>query len=781
MTKEFIDLPASTTDSILTVPTIGDLPTQGLVPGAVLYVESVGTIYVSDGVGWAPVSGSGAPVPASSVTNVPAGSISATNVQAAINELDSEKISSTRSVSAGSGLTGGGDLSADRTISMPATGTPGTYGSSTLIPVITTDAQGRVSSVTTAALGAVAASAVTNVPAGTISATNVQAALNELDTEKTPTTRLVSAGTGLSGGGDLSADRTISMPAVGTAGTYGSASSVPVVTTDAQGRVTAATPTPIAITSAAVTDFTEAAQDAVGAALTDTASVDFTYNDAGNTISAAVLPGGVDHNSLSNYVADQHVAHSTVSISAGTGLTGGGTIAANRTISMPATGTPGTYTSVTTDTQGRVTAGSNPTTLAGYGITDAQPLDGDLTAVAGLSSTGLIARTAANTMATRTVTAGTGLSVSNGDGVSGDPTVSITASGVTASTYGSATQVSQVAINASGQATSATNVSIAIPSTQVTDFTEAAQDAVGGALTDTASVDFTYNDAGNTITAVVLPAGVDHNSLSNFVANKHIDHSAVSISAGTGLTGGGDITANRTISMPAVGTAGTYGAANSVSIITTDTQGRVSTITSTAIAILAAAVTDFAAAVRAVVLTGLSTATNSAIAATDTVLVAFGKLQAQINARPANWIQYRNSAVQTTTQNNTSLTAITVDTDTDSVLGSSFTKFSATELQTNFAGYVRVTFKVGAQNTSSNNRSARVGIIKNGTILTYTYALCIGQTNANRYDTANGSFIIPCANGDKFQVGMSNAEAITDTISIAANDAIFTIDVRSIT
>lgn len=37
----------------------------------------------------------------------------------------------------------------------------------------------------------------------------------------------------------------------------------------------------------------EQAQDAVGTILTDSASVDFTYNDAGNTITAAVLPGGV--------------------------------------------------------------------------------------------------------------------------------------------------------------------------------------------------------------------------------------------------------------------------------------------------------------------------------------------------------------------------------------------------------------------------------------------------------------------------------------------------------
>ncbi len=45
-----------------------------------------------------------------------------------------------------------------------------------------------------------------------------------------------------------------------------------------------------------------------------------------------------------------------------------------------------TYKSVTVDTYGRVTSGTNPTTLDGYGITDAQPLDATLTALAGLST-----------------------------------------------------------------------------------------------------------------------------------------------------------------------------------------------------------------------------------------------------------------------------------------------------------------------------------------------------------------------------------------------------------
>jgi hypothetical protein len=44
-------------------------------------------------------------------------------------------------------------------------------------------------------------------------------------------------------------------------------------------------------------------------------------------------------------------------------------------------------------------------------------------------------------------------------------------------------------------------------------------------------------------------AQVDHDSTTNFVANEHIDHTTVSISAGSGLSGGGTIAATRTLSL----------------------------------------------------------------------------------------------------------------------------------------------------------------------------------------------------------------------------------------
>lgn len=197
----------------------------------------------------------------------------------------------------------------------------------------------------------------------------------------------------------------------------------------------------------------------------------------------------------------------------------------------------------------------------------------------------------------------------------------LTNSGATAGTYGSATQVPVITVDAKGRITSVSNTTI----TQYTDeqaqdavaaliqngtgiswsyndagntltptvtlspfsttnlaegtnlyFTdERAQDAVGNILTDSASIDFTYNDAGNTITAVVIPGGVDHDQLLNFVANEHINHASVSIIAGTGLTGGGDLTTSRTLNLANTAvTPGTYGASG-VPQFTVDAQGRI--------------------------------------------------------------------------------------------------------------------------------------------------------------------------------------------------------------
>jgi hypothetical protein len=64
-----------------------------------------------------------------------------------------EKAAASTQIIAGTGLTGGGDLSADRTLDLADTAvTPGTYGSSTKSAVVTIDQQGRLTEVTEASI-----------------------------------------------------------------------------------------------------------------------------------------------------------------------------------------------------------------------------------------------------------------------------------------------------------------------------------------------------------------------------------------------------------------------------------------------------------------------------------------------------------------------------------------------------------------------------------------------------------------------------------------------------
>lgn len=70
----------------------------------------------------------------------------------------------------------------------------------------------------------------------------------------------------------------------------------------------------------------------------------------------------------------------TVTVTGTGALGGGGTLEESRTITHNTSGvTSGSYTKVTVDEYGHVTDGSNPTTLSGYGITDAKIEDGVIT------------------------------------------------------------------------------------------------------------------------------------------------------------------------------------------------------------------------------------------------------------------------------------------------------------------------------------------------------------------------------------------------------------------
>ena len=183
------------------------------------------------------------------------------------------------SVSATSGhitVTGGTGEGSTPVLSLPNSGvTAASYGSATAIPVITVDAQGRVTAASTAAVAT-----ELNITDGTNN--NTVDLLND--------TLTFTGGTGLTatvGTDEVTVD--LDNTAV-TAGSYGAANSVGTFTVDAQGRLTAAATTTIAITASQVTDFDEAAQDAIGAAVNAGAQTNMTatYDDAANAIDFAV-------------------------------------------------------------------------------------------------------------------------------------------------------------------------------------------------------------------------------------------------------------------------------------------------------------------------------------------------------------------------------------------------------------------------------------------------------------------------------------------------------------
>jgi phage-related tail fiber protein len=283
----------------------------------------------------------------------------------------------------------------------------------------------------------------------------------------------VTAGTGLQKSGNTVGLQNI----VTAAGPVGNGTTVPVVTIDATGRVTA-------LSSAAVSPPSWTSITGKPTLLND-----YGITDAQPKSAELTAESGLNANGMIARTGAGARAVRTLAQGSGITVTNGDGVAGNPTIALAtigsATGPVGSNTTVPTvtiDAHGRVTALSSvavtpswtsiigkPTLLNDYGITDAQPKSAELTAEAGLSGTGLIARTAAGQRAVRSLIPGAGISVTNGDGVNGNPTVAlanVAGLGATQS-FGSQTAVATFTVDQQGRITAAQSVAVAPPWTSV--------------------------------------------------------------------------------------------------------------------------------------------------------------------------------------------------------------------------------------------------------------------------------------------------------------------------
>jgi hypothetical protein len=217
----------------------------------------------------------------------------ATDAAIALSKVQMSQVS----VSAGAGLTGGGDLSTSRTLALQTTGIAAITGagSSVAVPVISANIYGQITALTTQAIAVGGSGTVTSI----------------------------TAGAGLTGG-TITTDGIIALETAGPGvlTNVGSSAAVPVISVDAYGRISALETASLSqlgagtVTSIAMTSQVSGLSFAPTSAITDngtfnlTGVLDISNGGTGATTAVAALSnlGGITTDALSGYASTSQLA-----------------------------------------------------------------------------------------------------------------------------------------------------------------------------------------------------------------------------------------------------------------------------------------------------------------------------------------------------------------------------------------------------------------------------------------------------------------------------------------
>ena len=517
-------------------------------------------------------------------------------------------------------------------LALSNTGTAGTYGNASFIPVVTTDAYGRVSSVTNTAI-AISSGVVTGVMSFAQGGANA--------TSYTTGGLLTSNGTAF-----------VSVANTGTAGTYGNAAYHPVITTDAYGRVSGVTNTLVQIAASQVTSgvlpFAQGGSNnttyTTGAILTSNGTA---FVALANTGTAGTYGNAAYHPVITTDAYGRVSAVTNTAVAIDTAAITSGTIADAR---LPTKGTAGTYANathvpvITTDAYGRVTAVTNtaisfPVTSVG-GVTGAvsnTQLLNSILAVDGSGSgldadklDGLESASFANAAFANTRFASSGGSITGDVSVTGNLTIigqTIYANTTTAliadniiTLNAAINQASAPTVDAGFEIDRGSSANVSLLWNETSDkWTFTNDGTTYFNIADAGRLDSVFSLANGTAgvantdyTTLTASAGTygnaSHVTVTTLTANGRVSSiTNTAIAIDTAAITSGTLADAR---LPATGTAGTYANASHVPVITTDSKGRVTAVTNTAIVISAAAITSGTLAV-AQGGTGVTTSTGT--------------------------------------------------------------------------------------------------------------------------------------------------------------------------